>query len=137
MLQSYEKFHSAHGKRLVLVADDEMVNREILGMVLDADYEVIFAENGREALQKMRTHHELLSIVLLDLMMPGVDGFEVIRQVRSKEENDDMKIVVLSALNSTEDIVRAYQAGANDFITKPIVMEKLINSVATQLRLIK
>ena len=68
--------------------------------------------------------------------MPGIDGFEVLRRVRENPDTSGIRIVILSALNSTDDIVRGYQMGANDFITKPIIMEKLINCVATQLQLL-
>lgn len=60
----------------------------------------------------------------------------MLRRVRENPETADIRIVILSALNSTEDIVRGYQLGANDFITKPIIMEKLVNCVATQLQLL-
>lgn len=75
-------------------------------------------------------------LILLDLMMPEIDGFEVLRRVRENPETSGIRVVILSALNSTEDIVRGYQMGANDFITKPIIMEKLVNCVATQLQLL-
>ena len=81
-MQNNVKFHSTHGKRLVLVADDEMINREMLSMILQDAYEVIFAENGREALQKMRTHRETLSIVLLDLLMPEMTGLQLLEALK-------------------------------------------------------
>ena len=65
MLKSHEKFHSSNGKRLILVADDEFINREILGIQLEADYEVIFAENGQEALDQARQYRDDLSCLLL------------------------------------------------------------------------
>lgn len=68
--------------------------------------------------------------------MPEIDGFEVLRQVRNNPETENIRIVILSALNSTDDIVKGYELGANDFITKPIIMEKLVNCVATQLQLL-
>ena len=66
-------------------------------------------------------------------MMPVMDGFEVIRKVRENPAFADIKIVVLSALNTNDDILKAYSMGAQDFITKPIVLDKLTNSVAKQL----
>jgi len=70
---------------------------------------------------------------LLDLMMPGIDGFEVIRRVRASENTKDMPIIILSALNSEADIVKGMELGANDFVNKPIIMERLINSVVKQI----
>ncbi len=61
----------------------------------------------------------------------------MLRQVRENPETAGIRIVILSALNSTEDIVKGYQLGANDFITKPIIIEKLVNCVATQLQLLQ
>ena len=68
-------------------------------------------------------------------MMPGIDGFEVIRRLRSSDDTKDLPIIILSALNSEQDISKGFQLGANDFINKPIIMEKLINSVTTQINL--
>ncbi|MBR7189128.1 MAG: response regulator, partial [Clostridia bacterium] len=78
MLKSHEKFHASNGKRLVLVADDEQINREILGNLLQDDYEVLYAEDGQKTLQCVREHSDTLSLVLLDLQMPGLSGMEVL-----------------------------------------------------------
>ena len=80
MLKSHEKFHSANGRRLILIVDDEQINREMLGAVLSTDYELIFAENGREALEKIRANKDQLSLVLLDLLMPVMSGTEVLQE---------------------------------------------------------
>ena len=77
-----DKFHSANGKRLILVVDDEAINREILGAFLEEDDEVLYAEDGGQALEKVRENAELLSMVLLDLMMPVLPGMEVLRQMK-------------------------------------------------------
>ena len=137
MLKAHEKFHSEKGKRLILVADDEQINRELLGAILEREYELIFAENGSEALERIREHRETLSLVLLDLMMPGIDGFEVIKRLRENPETADIQIVILSALNSNEDVVKGFNVGANDFIMKPIIMEKLLTCVITQLQIVE
>ena len=68
-------------------------------------------------------------------MMPGIDGFEVIRRLRADDETKDLPIIILSALNSEQDISKGFQLGANDFINKPIIMEKLLSSVTTQINL--
>ena len=69
-------------------------------------------------------------------MMPGIDGFEVIKRLRADSATADIRIVILSALNSNEDVVKGFDLGANDFIMKPIIMEKLLNSVFTQLEFV-
>ena len=70
-------------------------------------------------------------------MMPGIDGFEVIRRLRADPATADIQIVILSALNSNEDVVKGFNAGANDFIMKPIIMEKLLTCVVTQIQLVE
>ncbi|MBQ6821626.1 MAG: response regulator, partial [Bacteroidales bacterium] len=76
-------------------------------------------------------------LILLDLMMPVLDGFEVIRRLRADPKTADIRIVILSALNSNEDVVKGFNVGANDFIMKPIIMEKLLSCVVTQLQLVE
>ena len=66
-------------------------------------------------------------------MMPEIDGYEVLRRLRENPETKDLRVVILSALNSNEDIVKGFNMGANDFITKPIILEKLTSCVVTQL----
>ena len=73
-----------------------------------------------------------VDLVLLDLMMPGIDGYEVLRQLRDNDATRDLPVVILSALNSSDDVTKGFQLGANDFITKPIIMERLLTCVATQ-----
>ena len=119
----------------VLAVDDVPLNLLLVEKMLSKfQFRIRKAGNGRIALEEIAK--EKPDLILLDLMMPEVDGFEVLRKVRENPETADIRIVILSALNSTEDIVRGYQLGANDFITKPIIMEKLVNCVATQLQLL-
>ena len=93
------------------------------------------ASGGQQALDMVA--QEKPDLILLDLMMPVVDGFEVIRQLRANPETADIQIVILSALNSQEDVVKGFNAGANDFIMKPIIMEKLLTCVVNHLGLVK
>ena len=122
-------------KYKVLVVDDVPLNQLVVEkMLVKFGMKVTKASNGLDALERIRA--AIPDLVLLDLMMPVMDGFDFLRIARSKPELASLKIIVLSALNSTEDIVRGYNAGANDFITKPIIYEKLISSIANQLRLV-
>ena len=68
--------------------------------------------------------------------MPEIDGYEVLRRIRENPETADIRVIILSALNSNEDIVKGFNMGANDFITKPIILEKLTSCVITQLQLV-
>ena len=77
-------------KHLVLIVDDHEINRDALGVILEDDYEVIYATNGKEALAEIEAHINALSIIMLDLVMPVMDGFEVLEHVRN---DDRMKII--------------------------------------------
>ena len=91
MLKSHVKFHSVEGKRLILIVDDEAANRALLGLITEDEYEVLYAEDGAEALRLMRENAAYLSIVLLDLSMPEVNGFEVMEQARADEALSDIQ----------------------------------------------
>ncbi len=110
--------------KLVLVVDDQEINRDSLGIILEDDYEILYAENGKEAVEQMRGHANELSLVLLDLMMPVMNGFEVMEIVREDEQLKHIPIIVLTAEKSAE--LRALQMGAADFITKPFDMSEVI-----------
>lgn len=119
----------------VLAVDDVPLNLLLVEkMLAKFKFRIRKASGGRQALEEIS--QEKPDLILLDLMMPEIDGFEVLLRVRENPETSGIRVVILSALNSTEDIVRGYQMGANDFITKPIIMEKLVNCVATQLQLL-
>ena len=110
--------------KLVLVVDDQEINRDSLEIILEDDYEIIYAENGKEAIEQMRGHANELSLVLLDLMMPVMNGFEVMEIVRADEQLKHIPIIVLTAEKSAE--LQALQMGAADFITKPFDMPEVI-----------
>ena len=116
----------------ILVVDDVPLNLLLVEKMLARfNFRVRKATNGREAIREMV--EEKPDLVLLDIMMPVMDGFQVLEAVRERKDWTDMKIVVLSALDSNQDIVKAFNLGAKDFITKPIVLSKLLNTVADQL----
>ena len=110
--------------KLVLVVDDFEINRDALGVILEDEYEILYAENGREALNQMYAHASELSLVLLDLLMPVMNGFEVMERVRQDALISHIPIIVLTAEKSAE--LQALQLGAADFITKPFDMPEVI-----------
>ncbi len=110
--------------QLVLVVDDQELNRDILGVILEDNFEVIYAENGQEAMEQIRERAEELSLILLDLMMPVMNGFQVLEQVGADEELKKIPIIVLTAEKEAE--LRALQMGAADFITKPFEVDEVI-----------
>ena len=111
-------------RRLVLVVDDQEINQGILEAILEDDYEVIFANNGVEALEAMEANLHRLSIVLLDLLMPVMNGFEVLERVRGDDRLKPIPIIVLTAEKQAE--LKALQLGAADFITKPFDNHEVI-----------
>ena len=108
----------------ILVVDDQEINRDVLGVILEDEYEVFYAENGREALEKMRRLNDDLSLVMLDLIMPVMNGFEVLETMRADEQLRGIPVIVLTAEKTAE--LRALQLGAADFITKPFDMHEVI-----------
>ncbi len=121
-------------KLTVLVVDDVQLNVLLIKKMLSQyTFQLKTANSGQAALDII--DKSMPDLLLLDLMMPGIDGFEVIRRLRADEKTKKLPIIILSALNSEADIVKGFKLGANDFINKPIIMEKLISSVTTQLNL--
>lgn len=117
MLKSHVKFHSTAGKRLVLIVDDEQVNRELLGFIVSSDFDVLYAASGEEAMQVLKENAQHISLVLLDLMMPGMDGFDVMRIMRNDSKYEEIPILVLT--NEEKAEVESLRLGASDFIIKP------------------
>ena len=118
----------------VLAVDDIPLNLLLVEKMLSRfNFKFRKATNGQLALDAVA--QEKPDLILLDLMMPGIDGFEVIRRLRADPETADIQIVILSALTSNEDIIKGFDVGANDFIMKPIIMEKLLTCVVTHLQL--
>ena len=117
MLTGHERFYTSNGKRLILIADDEMINREMLGMMLEETYDIVFACDGAEAIRQIKEHKAILSLVLLDLMMPVTDGKEVLRVMKSDAELQKIPVIVLTADHEAE--VESLSLGAVDFIPKP------------------
>ena len=127
MLKSHEKyFASTDGKRQILVVDDEQINREILGFMLQDEYDVLYAADGEEALDMIRSHVHTLSLVLLDLMMPKLDGFHLMDILRSDDELKHIPYIVLTSEKSAE--VNSLKNGASDFIAKPFDQPEVIQA---------
>ncbi|HEY0784036.1 MAG TPA: HD domain-containing phosphohydrolase [Thermoanaerobaculia bacterium] len=124
---------AASGSARVLVVDDLERNRALLsGMVESLGYGVETAADGFEALAKAR---EGIDLVLLDIMMPGLDGFEVAQRLRAAPFGEELPVIFVTALDSREDRVQAVRAGASDFIAKPVDRTELEVRIVSQLRL--
>ena len=117
MLKGHEVFHSINGKRQILIADDEMINREILGEMLRDDYEVLLAEDGITTLEMIKQYRETLSLVLLDILMPGMSGLDVLKAMKEDTLLSHIPVIMMTAERDSE--VESLRLGAADFIPKP------------------
>ncbi len=115
---------NVRAKRKVLVVEDERINREILGNILASDYDVIFAEDGQQAVDVLREEADSVSLILLDLMMPVMNGEEVLKVCREDRELSRIPVIVMTQDEDAE--VSSIRAGADDFIKKPYSMPEVI-----------
>ena len=133
MPDSHLKFHSTNGKRSVLVIEDEWINREILGLLLRDDYDVLFAETGAQALSLIAAQHETLSLVLLDLNLPDMRGIDILQRIKSDASISALPVIVMTADSDAE--VECLHLGAIDFIPKPYPKKEVV--LARMLRTIE
>ena len=110
--------------RTVLVVDDEPINRELLGSILDKEYNVLFVENGKEALRLINEHSTEISLLFLDIVMPGMNGLDVLKELKSDESTERIPVIVLTADVTTE--LQSIELGAADFIKKPYDVPEVI-----------
>jgi len=115
----------------ILVVDDAMENIRILHAALQDEHEVLFALDGPRALELARTQHP--DLVLLDAMMPGMDGYALIKELQASSDTADIPVIFVTALSAPEDETRALGAGAADFISKPVNAAVVRARVRTQL----
>lgn len=119
-------------KSKVLIADDARANQVIFSKLFDDDdFEIHLASDGNEALTLMQQIQP--DVILIDLMMPGMDGFTLLREIRSRYTTIEMPVIVVSASDEIEDISRALKLGANDYITKPFDIDDYLKRVERQI----
>ena len=120
----------------ILVVDDTPANIGVLLEALEnADYEVLGAESGTSALAQLE--HVIPDLILLDVMMPGMDGFETCRRLRDKDEWKNIPVLFMTALDEPKQKVRAFEVGAVDYIVKPFFEQEVLARVQTHLELRK
>ena len=117
----------------ILVVDDERINLELLVNLLSGDYQVLVAKNGRMALSVMDKN--MPDLILLDIMMPEMDGYEVCRRLKENHETRDIPVIFLTARQDAESEARGFELGAVDYITKPFHGSTVRARVRTHLRL--
>ncbi|WP_407282658.1 DUF835 domain-containing protein [Methanolobus sp. WCC1] len=124
-----------HKKGKVLIVDDESMNVKLLDAYLMHEYEIISAYGGIEALEKVEAHNP--DIILLDLMMPDITGYEVCKILKGSEKTRFIPIIMVTALSSLEDRIKGIDAGADDFLTKPLDRLEIKTRVGSLLRIKK
>ena len=120
-------------KQKILIADDSEMNRELLAAILEEEYEIIQANDGVQAVDCLQRHAEEISLLLLDIVMPHMDGFEVLSYMNKEHWIDSIPVVIISSENSPIYIKRGYDLGATDFIGKPfdanMVLRRSANAI--------
>ncbi len=120
-------------RQKILIADDSELNRAILSDMLDGEYDILEAENGVQAVSILQKHEGELSLVLLDIVMPQMDGFGVLTEMNARHWIDEVPVIMISAESGSVHIERAYKLGCTDFISRPfdalIVHRRVVNTI--------
>ena len=120
-------------KQKILIADDSEMNRELLAAILEEEYDIIQVNDGVQAVDCLQRHAEEISLLLLDIVMPHMDGFEVLSYMNKEHWIDSIPVVIISSENSPIYIKRGYDLGATDFIEKPfdanMVLRRSANAI--------
>lgn len=122
-------------KEKILIVDDDRINRVILATNLqEIGYQIFFAENGKQALEKIR--EEKFDLVLLDLVMPVMDGFETLKRMKADDMIKRIPVVIISAQDETENLIKTLEIGAVDYIPKPfdskIIRSRVLSALASK-----
>ncbi len=129
-------YEEAEASGSILVVDDYEDNLDILCRRLERrGYSLTTAKTGEAALAKISEFPRVFDLVLLDVMMPGIDGFEVLRQIRLDYSPTELPVVMVTAKNQSEDLIKGLRAGANDYVTKPIDFPVLFARVRNHVNL--
>jgi len=122
------------GKLKILIIEDSKLNREMLHKILQKDYSIIFAHDGAEALEKVKSEEP--DIILLDIILPGIDGFNVLLELKKSEASQSIPVIFITGRSNPDDEVRGLKLGAVDYITKPFNEIVVKARVETQVRIL-
>ena len=123
------------GMQKVLVADDDAINRQVLGELLKPEYTVVMAKSGAQALEKAVLHAP--DLILLDVVMPDMDGYEVLRRLRDNPHTSHISVIFISGLDRPEDEANGLNMGASDYIAKPFNPTVVTARVALHLQVVR
>ncbi|MDO5580047.1 MAG: response regulator [Planctomycetia bacterium] len=127
------KSNNAERKNRILIADDNTLNQELIEAFLAGrNYEIDFANDGRETLDKVSAFKP--DLILLDVMMPKLSGFEVCESLKKNPETKSIMVLMITALSELGDIERAVSAGCDDYLSKPVNKVELLKRVETMLK---
>jgi DNA-binding response OmpR family regulator len=115
----------------VLIVDDESYIREFLAQILSEHFRIAFAKDGKEALEMAKTVKP--AIIVLDVLMPGQNGIETCKKLREQRESEEIPVIMLTAVNEPEQRIKAFNAGADDYLAKPFLPEELIARINRKL----
>ena len=123
-----------YSKGVIVIVDDKPTNLGVLfDFLTDSGFKVLVAQDGESAIQKVEYAHP--DLILLDVMMPGIDGFETCRRLKANPSTQDIPVIFMTALSGTVDKVKGFNLGAVDFVTKPVQQEEVKARVSTHLAL--
>lgn len=122
-------------KPSILIVDDSEMNRIILNEMLKDEYRILEADNGRMALDMVDRYGDELSLVLLDIVMPGMNGFEVLSDLSRRSAMDNLPVIMISSEDSDDVVLRAYELGASDYISRPFAARVVRRRVSNTIRL--
>ena len=115
----------------ILIVDDDITNLKFLNEILEDDYQLHSVSTGEDALNLMDEFNP--RIILLDVMLPGISGYQVCKEIRSNEKHSDTGIILISAKAMVNERQKGYEAGADDYITKPFDHEELLDKIEVML----
>ena len=121
-------------KHVILIVDDDTTNLQVIGSFLyNKNYKIILAKSGKDDLKSVENN--LPDLILLDIMMPGMNGYEVCKKLKADKQTKDIPIIFLTAKTETKDIIKGFKTGGVDYITKPFIKEELLARIQTHINL--
>lgn len=126
---------SATHKYKILIVDDSEMNREILSSILGDEFDILEAADGKECISVIRKHGRDIALVLLDIVMPEMDGFEVLEFMNKHEWIDDIPVIMISSEDSAASVKKAYEMGVSDYINRPFDVEVVHRRVFNTIKL--
>ena len=120
-------------KGKILIVDDSEMNRSILADMLEEEYKILEAEDGEQAIEVLQEHHADVALVLLDIVMPKMDGFGVLEVMARNNWIEDLPVIMISSESGSAQVARAYDMGVSDFISRPfdalVVRKRVVNTL--------